>query len=64
MDDWEIVSIESELDRLRDEKEKSAPTRNSFASGSKLSFGKVLLYFVLGILIFRIFIEVISILSR
>ncbi len=49
MEDWEIVSIESELDRLRDEKENSAPT------GKKSGCGKVLLYFVLGILIVKLF---------
>jgi hypothetical protein len=60
MENHDIVSIESELDRLRDEKENSAPT----ATGKKSSFGKMFLYFVLGILIFKIFAEVISILSR
>jgi hypothetical protein len=49
MEDWEIVSIESELDRLRDEKE------NLEATGKKSGCGKVLLYFVLGILIVKLF---------
>jgi hypothetical protein len=49
MENWEIVSIESELDRLRDEKE------NLEATGKKSGCGKVLLYFVLGILIVRLF---------
>jgi hypothetical protein len=62
MENHDIVSIESELDRLRDEKENSniVPA----ATGKKSSFGKMFLYFVLGILIFKIFAEVISILSR
>jgi hypothetical protein len=63
MDDWEIVSIEMELDRLRDEKEKSAPTATG-ATGAKVGCFSSLLYIGLGILIFRLFIEVISIFSR
>jgi hypothetical protein len=49
MEDWEIVSIESELDRLRDEKEKSAPT------GKKSGCGKLVLMFGLGIILIRVF---------
>jgi hypothetical protein len=65
MDDWEIVSIEMELDRLRDErekKEKSAPATG--ATGAKVGCLSTLLYIGLGILIFRFFIEVVSIFSR
>ncbi len=62
MEDWEIVSIESELDRLRDEKEKSA--RGATGAKSKTGCFSILLYLVLGIMIFKIFVEVISILSR
>jgi hypothetical protein len=65
MDDWEIVSIEMELDRLRDErekKEKSAPATG--ATGAKVGCFSILLYIGLGILIFRFFVEVVSILSR
>jgi hypothetical protein len=58
MDDWEnweTVSIEAELDKLRDEreeKEKSAPATG--ATGKKSGCGKLLLYFILGILLVRI----------
>jgi hypothetical protein len=62
MEDWEIVSIEMELDRLRDEKENSKIV--PAATGAKVGCFSILLYVILGILIFRIFIEVISILSR
>jgi hypothetical protein len=65
MDDWEIVSIEMELDRLRDErekKEKSTPATG--ATGAKVGCFSSLLYIGLGILIFRLFVEVVSIFSR
>ncbi len=62
MENHDIVSIESELDRLRDEKENSKIV--PAATGSKPGCFSILLYFVLGILIFRIFVEVISILSK
>jgi hypothetical protein len=55
MDEWEIVSIEMELDRLRDErekKEKSAPATG--ATGAKLGCFSSLLYFILGIVLFQI----------
>ncbi len=58
MEDWEIVSIESELDRLRDEKEKSAPT----ATGAKSKTGCLMsiVYFVAGIALIRIIGELLS----
>jgi hypothetical protein len=59
MENWEIVSIESELDRLRDEKEKPAPTAT--ATGKKSSFGKMFLYFILGMIIFKLFGELLFI---
>ncbi len=49
MEDWEIVSIESELDRLRDEKE------NLEATGKKSGCGKLVLMFGLGIILIRVF---------
>jgi hypothetical protein len=58
MEDWEIVSIEAELDRMRDEKEKSAPAQS--ASSSKSGCGKVVL-FGLGILIIKLFGEFLAI---
>ncbi len=59
MENWEIVSIESELDRLRDERIENerqltpAPT----ATGKKSGCGclSILLYIGLGILIVRLF---------
>ncbi len=51
MENHDIVSIESELDRLRDEKENSAPA----ATRQKSSFGKMFLYFILGMIIFKLF---------
>ncbi len=65
MENHDIVSIEMELDRLRDErekKEKSAPATG--ATGAKLGCLSTLLYIGSGILIFRFFIEVVSIFSR
>ncbi len=59
MENWEIVSIEAELDRMRDEKEKSAPTQS--ASSSKSGCGKVVLLFGLGILIIKLFGEFLAI---
>ncbi len=52
MENWEIVSIESELDRLRDEKENSDVAAT--ATGKKSGCGKMVLMFVLGILLVRI----------
>jgi hypothetical protein len=53
MEDWEIVSIESELDRLRDEKENSKIV--PAATRQKSSFGKMFLYFILGMIVFKLF---------
>ncbi len=52
MEDWEIVSIESELDRLRDEKENLEASAT--ATGKKSGCGKLILMFGLGILLVRI----------
>jgi hypothetical protein len=68
-ENWETVSIEAELDRLRDEreeKEKPAPATGATATGAtttgeKSGCGKMLLYFVLGILLIKSFGEIISI---
>jgi ABC-type phosphate transport system auxiliary subunit len=54
MEDYEIVSIESELDRLRDEKE------NSDIAGKNSGCAKTALLIILGIVIFKIFLEVVS----
>ena len=59
MEDWEIVSIEAELDRLRDEKENSAPAQT--APSSKIGCTSTLLLIGLGILIFRLFGELLFI---
>jgi hypothetical protein len=61
MEDWEIVSIESELDRLRDEKEKSKIVPAATGKSSNLSFGKMFLYFILGMIIFKLFSELLFI---
>ncbi len=53
MENHDIVSIESELDRLRDEKENSDIAAT--ATGKKSSFGKMFLYFILGMIIFKLF---------
>ncbi len=53
MENHDIVSIESELDRLRDEKENSKIV--PAATGKKSSFGKMFLYFILGMIIFKLF---------
>jgi hypothetical protein len=52
MNDYDIVSVESELDRLRDEKEKLAPAQT--ASGSKTGCLMSIIYFVAGIALIRI----------
>jgi hypothetical protein len=57
MEDYDIVSIEMELDRLRDEreqKEKSDSKLTPIAPKSKLGCGTMLLYFILGIVLFQI----------
>ncbi len=59
MNDYDIVSVESELDRLRDEKENSAPAQS--ASSSRSGCGKVVLLFGLGILIIKLFGEFLGI---
>ncbi len=54
-ENWETVSIEAELDRLRDEreeKEKSAPTTGATgATGKKSGCGKMLLLLFIGLLL-------------
>ncbi len=63
MEDWEIVSIEVELDKLRDEreeKEKSAPATG--ATGKKsgcLSLTSLLMLFA-GMLLFKMITEFFS----
>jgi hypothetical protein len=55
MENHDIVSIEMELDRLRDErekKEKSAPATG--ATGAKVGCVSILLYFILGLVLFQI----------
>jgi hypothetical protein len=56
MENWEIVSIESELDRLRDEREKKEKSGTSAtgATGAKLGCVSILLYFILGLVLFQI----------
>ncbi len=55
-ENWETVSIESELDKLRDEREKKENLElSATATGKKSGCGKVLLYFILGISLVRIF---------
>ncbi len=55
MEDWEIVSIETELDRLRDEREKKEDSKlTPIAPKSKLGCGTMLVYFILGIVLFQI----------
>ncbi len=63
--DWESSQIETELllDKERRERENSATTATG-ATGAKVGCFSSLLYIGLGILIFRFFIEVVSIFSR
>jgi hypothetical protein len=58
MEDWNIVSIEAELDRLRDEREKenSAPT----ATGTNSGCGKVVLWLCIGLLFLRFVAELVG----
>jgi hypothetical protein len=58
MDDWEIVSIEMELDRLRDEKENSniVPA----ATGKKSGCGKLVLWLCIGLLVLRFVAQIFS----
>jgi len=56
MEDWEIVSIEAELDRLRDEreeKEDSKPTHTATGAKSKTGCLMSIIYFLLGISLLR-----------
>jgi hypothetical protein len=61
--DFQIVDVENELEKRR-EKENSKIVPAATGTSSNLSFGKMFLYFILGIIIFRIFVEVVSILSK
>ncbi len=61
MEDWEIVSIEVELDKLRDEREKLAPaTGATGATEKKSGCGKMLLMLIIGLLLFRLVAELLS----
>ncbi len=62
--DWNLVSIEEQLDREKAEREKENSKIVPAATGSKLGCLSILLYIGLGILIFRLFVEVVSIFSR
>jgi hypothetical protein len=66
--DWESAQIETELllDKERRERENSATTATGAtgATGAKVGCFSILLYIGLGILIFRFFVEVVSIFSR
>ncbi len=63
-ENWETVSIEAELDRMRDEKEISEPARNSSASSSGYGGGCLtgILWFCAGLLLFRFIAEFFSLL--
>jgi hypothetical protein len=51
-ENWETVSIEAELDKLRDEREKLAPaTGATGATGKKSGCGKMLLLLFIGLLL-------------
>jgi tetrahydromethanopterin S-methyltransferase subunit G len=52
-ENWETVSIEAELDKLRDERENSATTATG-ATGAKVGCVSILLYFILGLVLFQI----------
>jgi hypothetical protein len=58
MENWEIVSIEAELDRMRDEQSenesKPTPSQTPTASGSKTGCLMSIIYFVAGIALIRI----------
>lgn len=61
MEDYDIVSIEMELDRLRDEREErenSAPATG--ATGANLGCGTMLLMLVGGMLLLRAITELLS----
>jgi hypothetical protein len=59
MEDYDIVSIEMELDRLRDERienerQLTPATTATGATGAKLGCVSILLYFILGLVLFQI----------
>jgi hypothetical protein len=58
MENHDIVSIESELDRLRDEKENSKIV--PAATGKKSGCGKLVLWLCIGLLILRFVAELFS----
>jgi hypothetical protein len=64
MENWEIVSIEAELDRMRDEQNenesKLTPSQTRTASGSKTGCLMSIIYFVAGIALLRIIGELLS----
>ncbi len=64
MEDWEIVSIEAELDRLRDERTENesqlTPSQTRCASGSRTGCLMWIVYFCVGLVLVRIFGELLS----
>ncbi len=61
MEDWEIVSIEAELDRLRDEREKKGDSKlTPTAPSSNLGCGTILLMLFAGMLLFKAITEFFS----
>jgi hypothetical protein len=53
-ENWETVSIEAELDKLRDEREEKENSTPATGATGKKSGGKMLLYFILGLVLFQI----------
>jgi hypothetical protein len=64
MEDWEIVSIEAELDKLRDEREEKENADSNIAAtgatGENSGCGKMLLMLIIGLLLFRFVAEFFS----
>ncbi len=63
MEDYDIVSIEAELDRLRDEREQKEKENSKLtrtATGEKSGCGKMILMLFAGLLLFRLILEIFS----
>ena len=61
--DWNLTSIEEQL--LREEKTKPETNPNiDYLPSKRLSYGRIFLFIALGILIFRLILEIIGLLLK
>ena len=59
--DFQIVAVEHELEKMRNEQPKAVSTDAPVASSSRLGCLQVFIYFFVGLLLFQLILEIINI---